>query len=789
MDIFKSVVTGGVIISSMLPLMTSFYIELIHILNQYKVFVAHPAKYYLIANALAFVACVLFIWLLKKKKWQISNWKKWAYPCMVIGVTFLSIQIPMQSVYNPDIFEGANYGVLISDFFNYGSIPLVEHYGGHMMTGVWEGVLYGVINNDFAGAIVSPYANIVLVALAIIFYYFIKNIWNSDIALMVTLFFPFMDYWTYYGLGMMICLAVLGYIKKKTYVRALLVWLAFIWCALYRLDLGFAFGLASIIVLIIYVLINKCWDSMRQLAITLFGCAGVGLTAWFVICGIKGINPIKRLLEFIKLSLSNQNWAYHSIGNTANTVFGNVYLVLPFVVIGCLLFVFLSREMRKKAEGIEFVILAMLGISCLINYSRGLVRHSLMEMQTGVIVWTAYVFLAYFYSCYKNNKKVFLPTFMLLMLVNTLFVQDENYNAKSIADNSVVYPEKIVESWTMPSYVGGTQTYWETIKAEETVVQRVLLSEELVKMSSQYEIVLNALLEDDETFVDFVNKTMLYAITGKKDPAYVSQSPLQLSGEFTQEQFIEQIEGVPIVVMPIDPNDYKASISMDGITNSYRYYIVSEYIYANYMPLCRYGDVYAIWCLKSRYDGYINKLNSLMLNTTDANVGTIDYGYDGPYEKVDDNENVIYAYRAGIHNYDVNQLPWIWANYDLEKVSDGKVVTETEYKDGLYHINEGAVDYTNAGTYLKIHAIYNGYDNGTLYKDDDEIVWTTVVMGKYENGEFAEKAKYKMGIKEGESDYLIRVSADYYWYLGEVNAIKILPEGNVYGVDVTVVEE
>ena len=585
----------------------------------------------------------------------------------------------------------------------------------------------------------------------------------------------------------MLCMAVLGYIKKKTYVRALLVWLAFIWCALYRLDLGFAFGLATIIVLIIYIVVNRCWDSVRKLGITLFGCAVVGLITWVVICGVKGINPINRLLEFISLSLSNQNWAYHSIGNAANTVFGCVYVVLPFVVIGCLVFAFLSKEVRKKAEYNEFVILTMLGISYLVNYSRGLVRHSLMEMQTGVIVWTAYVFLAYFYSCYKSNKKVFLPAFLVLMLVNTLFLQDVNYNAKSIADNSVVYPEKIVESWELPSYAGGTQTYWETIKAEQIVVQRVLLSEELMNMSSQYEFVLNTLLEEDETFVDFVNKTMLYAITGRKDPAYVSQSPLQLSGEYTQEQFVEQIEGVPIVIMPIDPNDYKASISMDGITNVYRYYVVSEYIYSNYVPLCSYGDVYAIWCLKSHYDEYINKLNLLMSNTTDTNVDRIDYGYDGPYEKVDD--SVTYVYRAGLHNYDLNQLPWIWANYDSDKVNNKKVVTETEYKDGLYHITKGTVDYTNAGTYIKIRAIYNGSDRENLYKDDDEIVWTTVIMGKYENGEFAEKAKYKMGIKEGESNYLIRVSADYYWYLGEINAIKILPEGNVNGLEVTVVEE
>ena len=60
----------------------------------------------------------------------------------------------------------------------------------------------------------------------------------------------------------------------------------------------------------------------------------------------------------------------------------------------------------------------------------------------------------------------------------------------------------------------------------------------------KYRTVLDTLLDEKDTFVDFMNKTVLYSVLGREDPVYVSQSPLQLAGEFSQEQFIKEIEGV-----------------------------------------------------------------------------------------------------------------------------------------------------------------------------------------------------------------------------------------------------
>lgn len=913
--IYKYVSTASVIIFSMLPLMTSVYIELIHVLNQYSIFIAHPAKYYFIANILVLGVCIICIVFFTKKNIDIINWKKWAYPFLIVGITCLSIQIPLQAIYNPDVFEGANYSILISDFLNYGSVPVVEHYGGHMMTGVWEGILYGLINNDYMGAVVSPYSNLIIVLLCLLFFYFVKNVWNENIALVVTLCFPFYDYWSYFGLGMLVCLAIAGYVKKNTYTRAVLVWLAFIWCALYRLDLGFAFGVAAIVSLVIYIVSTKSWHAIKQLGITLFGCAGVGISCWSVICLIKGINPIYRLLEFVMLSLSNQNWAYASIGNNEKTVFGVFYVIMPFVVALCLLFSIFSKEMKENIKDEERIVLMILGFSFFVNYSRGLVRHSLYEMYTDILIWTAYIFMAYFISCFKKNRKIFVPVFLLFMLMNTLFVQDENYISKSIVDNSVIQPEKIVESWTKTRFDDeSVQTYWEVIKSKRTVVERVKLTSYLNDSVYRYETVLGKLLGRDETYIDFVNKTLLYSLLEKKNPVYVSQSPLQLSGEFTQEQFVRQMKGIPLVIMPIDPNGYRASNSLDDISNLYRNYIVSEYIYKNYVPLCKYGDIYAVWCLEHKYyeykkmveelthcneyvdDLFLNdglKLNNVKIESdiegsvsiiadgidpmlmelqnlidissyiggemkikveytsdiagdmqlfytsdegenyngekvktikisdsgvaefvipitqytrirldipegskvvltslsTKSLVDIIDYGYDGPYENIDIDDAVSYSYSKDLHSYKLNHLPRIWASYDSKEANKGNVVAEAIYKDGIYCFDNKSIRLGENGNYLKLTATYNGLDKNGLYENNDEYSRIDVVLGNYEDGNFIEKCKYNFNIKEGTYDYLIRVSADYYWYIGEINAIRIQAEDILFDVDIQILEE
>ncbi len=607
------------IVLSAIPLLTSLYIESINILNQHSVFIAHPAKYYKILVLAGIVLAAVLIFVLAKKKFAVSDWKDIAFPLIVAGTTGLSIQIPLSAYYYPHIYEGANSSILMSGFLNYGEIPLVEHYGGHMMTAVWEGILYAVLNKDYQG-VASPYKDLLLVVLAVLVYLLISKIWNKTMALFIALFMPYMDVFSFYGLGILVCLAAMAYVKKNTLPRAVAVWGAFIWCALYRLDLGFAFGLAVIVALIIYCIAEKNKKAFKELGVSLLGWGVAGMTAWFVICLAKGISPVKRLLEFVAISMSNQNWAFIEMGETGNMSFAIGYLFVPFLMVLALLYTVFSKSFREKIGKERWVLLMILGVSYFQNFSRGIVRHSLRSEATDHVFWCAFLFLALFIAFYKGSMKWFVPAFMSFTVAVPLLFTPANYTFLPIADRAVSSAEPIIDSWTHSptgkKFVSDDgrefSTEWELIKYSQKRVQRVLLTDELMNYTTGFELVLDHLLEGDETYVDFINKSLLYSVMGYRSPVYVAQSPLLLSGEFSQTEFIKEIEGVPVVLMPADAGNLQLSTSLDGITNAYRYYKVYEYIYKNYVPLCKYSSDFAVWCLPEKYEGYKAKVSELI---------------------------------------------------------------------------------------------------------------------------------------------------------------------------------
>lgn len=781
---------------SLIPFGTSFYIELLCWLNQHEIFWVNICeKYIFLVGALILVTVVTVFIMIKNKKY-IEKWKSFAYIMIVFGFACLWKQIPISAEYNADLFETANSSILISDFLNFGDIPIVQHYGGHMMSGVWEGLIYAILNNDSAGAVLSPYYGYVATIIAVSFYLFIKHIWDEDVAIIVVLFMPFYNSISYWGLGLLTVLAVGAYVKKNTYLRAFLFWFICIWCAIYRLDLGAAFIVACIISLVLYIIFEKNTQAFKQLLITLigFGCIGVG--AWFCICIVKDVNPINRLLEFLYIGFSNLNWAYAGIGDTSLTMFAWAYVLVPLSVCIGILYLIFSADIRKNKEKTIWVMLLTIGFSYIYNFSRGLVRHSLAEGVFGltVSIWSAYLFLALVLAILFRNKKLIFPVFAVFILINASLSYDTVFTEDSIVNQAISHIGDYTENWMSNNFTKEEKTneqnlksYWDQVSENKEVIQRVKWNSDLVNTVDEYRVMIDALLEDGETFVDFINKTTIYSLLNRRNPAYVSQSPLQLSGQFTQEQFIKEIQGIPIVLMPCDNSNSRLSESLDGVPNSYRYYKVSEYIYQNYVPLCSYKDIYAIWCLPERYDEMSIKIQNMIAGKIDLNenIKLIEYGYDGPYLQ-EDGEN--YSYLPAVHNYNIGKLPVIWAESDSKKSVNNNVITELDYADGLYTYKMNPLLYGTDGNYLKVSMTYDGLDKSSEFRPDDEEIGATIKLGKMVNGKFETKYVYSFTVKEGKHNYMFRVSNDYYWYLGVTDSVKLECDGQLVDVNMEILE-
>ena len=321
------------------------------------------------------------------------------------------------------------------------------------------------------------------------------------------------------------------------------------------------------------------------------------------------------MLEFLLISASNQNWAFAGIGDNTLSRYAWAYLFVPFAVVICLVYIVFSKTIKERIGIERWVLLLVLGFSFLANYSRGLVRHSMVETALTLIMWTAYVFFSLFIASMKNNAKLFIPVFAAFILCNTLFLTETAFTERSVADYSAEHVGSYTETWKPDRSAGAdlgngeaARTYWQQIADDRKVIERVKLDKNLKNTVNGYQEMMDALLKEDETFVDFINKTFIYSAVGRQNPAYVSQSPLQLSGEYTQEEFIREIEGVSVVLMPVDKDNSAYSEGVDGIANSVRYYKVAEYIYQNYVPLCTYENNFAVWCLPERYNEMVQKV-------------------------------------------------------------------------------------------------------------------------------------------------------------------------------------
>lgn len=742
-----------------IPLLLSLYIELINVLNQWEVFVAYPRGWFgLSMGVLLGLACLAAVLLRKRgPKKDITGI---AYMEMIFGFCCMTLQLNLQNYVYADIFETANSGVLISDFLHFGKIPIVEHYGGHMLSNVIGGILYGIINRDYSGAVYTMYY-LAYPIFALLFYKVVEMYTTRETAFLAVLFFPYGTLWTYFGMAAVGMLALAYYIKKQNKARALLLWAVVAGCCLYRLDLGAALLESCIVLLVAYAIVKRDRKVITDNFLSGGAVAGCYILAWCILCLWKGISPIDRLWEFVGISASNYIWAYASIGNPSLMAFGWFYIFLPLTEIVCLVLL-LSGKGRTRFSEVELLMLIQMGCFYFFNFSRGLVRHSVNEIGVTAscqMVILIYITIAAITAAALRNRNLFMPSLAALLVVNLLIVGQAPHSAMPLLYHGTNKIEPMVESWSLSrdereaeKLLGEDRlTFWEHMAINSTVADRVYLAGDNEQEVYELQDALDLLLEEDETFLDFVCKSFLYAAYVREDPVYISQTPSMLSNEFTQEQYISQVSGqyerIPIVVMP---SDKKGNVGFDNVANHVRYYKVAEYIYQNYRPLCD-ANGYALWCANDRYEDMMSRLG-------------------GAYKGID------WTYKSDNHTFNLQNLPYIWANFDEKEAAANTqicgmppVAENTYYIEGVEEIEK------DRGNYLLVF-ISSNMDQPVKISGGNE--------------KKPRLSTFSFNVLRGEHYYLIRVSSDYYWYrnLLDVFSMEAMGENGAIKGSMTVLE-
>lgn len=692
----------------------------------------------------------------------------------VLGVSLIISQPSLVIGGWVDVYESANYANPVSDFFNFGKIPLFENFPGHSLSYVISSIAYGYLTSDYRGANFSPwYGWLYSAIIVLVLYCFIKKIANGFAAVSAVFFMPYLiKFVSYYGIGLIAILPFMMYVRtlRKRYLALTVIISIFL--VAYRLDIGFSFLVAmlcsSFVVRALYG---------RKILLGTVQYFAIGGAAAFLlslaVCLIKDINPLFRIQQFLAIASSNDQWGYAWLGDTERSSYAFFYYALPVLSLLCFA---AAVIFRKKFSAAQSAVLLCLLFAYYANLPRLLVRHSLAEYSDFLIslwIWTMLPALPFLLSRLFASRPAFILCQTSLVLAVAVLFNSTTFYDNSSLQNMISRAEGLSGQISPDARKRDISTVYN--RGSRVTYDN---GAEGVIYLNEIKAIADFLLSSDETFLDFTNQSTAYAWSGREDPVYPVQPPSMLSGEKSQVLFLRELEAkvnnVPIAIMPTDKSWY-LNLQLDGINHNIRHYLVAEWIYNNYRPLIKYNDYSSIWVLNSRYDEFCNKLRKTadvagLIHLPEGSavkhqIRFIDWGYDNfvtlPLGAAPDAQYITIA-----HDYNVSFLPSIWGQFDSRNAASNADLAVVSQNSGVY-----AWDYSGKQSrpaYLRVD----------LSVSPDFLKSTnasTITLGNMEGGKFTPLARFRFRLKEGEKVYLFRISSDYYWSRGKLNALILDP--------------
>ena len=576
------------------PFCIWFFSEFFLIMNQNNIIISFNRRLFFLG---IFVIMIL-IWVIKYKYRCFSKeWVSRACSYFIISLIFISKTIPQKFVAYTDLFEQANIGVSTSNFLQFSKLPLIETHGAHMLSDYIFNIIYGLFNNDYYGALFSPYS-ILKESLGIILLFFIlKKVIGPFNSFLIFMFLPFffLDGSLFItGISLMSFIFYIWlYERPNKILFYYIYWFGLFLSLIYQGDFGLAFGLATIILVIIDILKKESRIDYKKYTIS-FVITSLSISIIFsLLCISRKINPIDKIYEFFNIMLkSNQNWASPSLGDSTKFYYYLTYSIIPLTTI-FLIFLMLKNK-KQNSKDVKYKIVICIGLSYIINLPRILGRHSAAEGWIIARNIIAVLFISLF--CYIFFKSILKFSITLFLLSSTLILIEFGGIAGTTQFN-------VMSANFNYSYLDNF------FNVPNSKMQRCTISNDMKRSFVYIVDEINNLLDEDETYLDFTNQSLLYSLSKRLNPVYVNQTPGMVSGDFSQDMYIKQIKNsdfdVPIALLPANNNIFFA-LNLDNVMNSYRYYKISEFIYKEYEPFEVVGD-YAIWCKKGKKEYFTNK--------------------------------------------------------------------------------------------------------------------------------------------------------------------------------------
>jgi hypothetical protein len=664
----------------------------------------------------------------KLKKRPYTNellFRRYYVPAALLSFLLLTLYAPFIN-HSSDPFEYANFANAQMRMFHFGEVPFIDFMSSHMFSEQFYGIIYHLIHGYNGSLDFMVYQFMYEVLFYIVAYIFlVKLLKNAYVVLVILLLFPFINH--------LFCIpiffSILGFFsiqkvfKEGSTKNYFMFFLVLSMLVAWRLDTGSAAIMVSLIFFPLAAFANRIRIDFKPL---LKG----GLIFAALVVVVFGIFIMLRSSDYL---FSNLDKALHYI--TANQAHGRteiaaklnhqfylIHLFIPLVSAGMILVsVVRLRTAKEKLNQFQLYSLnasVFLILIYIINFQRGLVRHSFIERTDGFLLSTFFIAVCLFILSYTINTKtiwrgIYLSAsaFILILFVKYFPINTDSFANRYLSNNSFQGMNDYIQDEDFEGRNMGKEKF-----ADSTFVELKTFFDDR--------------LTTEQTFLDFSNSPMLYFYCERNVPSYFCQSQQNMVDDFLQLEQIKaaDIDKAPYVIYSSYP--YIWFDKTDGIWNNLRYYILAEHIYVNYRPFGLVNGK-SIWIDKNLKEDNSQFEQDTLINQ----VFDLKYGLSADI----------------IANYFKNE------GVDDVLLLDRSFTVEKEEYAHMISIDEGLKE--KKGIYLNLTF--------------EEELLTEFIEVELLDSQEVKLGSYRFETRAGEKSYMMMLSNTYHWHTRPIQFLKI----------------
>ncbi len=391
--------------------------EIVMLLNQRSVFIGKVGYIFFVSSF--FLLVILFL-----IRWEPQRFSS------VVSILF-AFAVGGAAIYNAyhpiffgtvNLFEEASAAMAIKRTYLYNETPLLQHFSPHNLNDYLTGLLYTWINNDISLA--YKIYTCIYALFYLVYYFFLLHFFKSRFYAILWIFFSatlYVLFPFYHAVVVLFFLILYNYFSRNYSLRRLLSMSPLLLLLLlFRPDTGFALFITGLISIpLMAVFFTDGWLKAERLcvALILYTIAFLGLIALlFDPSEIWGNAQL--IIGYLQ---SSQSWGYAVLSKIVNYKFRIHYFVFPLVVVFILAYTVLHAKPRSKQIVFHRVALIFFCIYYLVNFQRGLVRHSFVELTDDNISSFVFLIISVFISGIVVRRMVVMK-FAFVFLVSSFLL-------------------------------------------------------------------------------------------------------------------------------------------------------------------------------------------------------------------------------------------------------------------------------------------------------------------------------------------------------------------------------